>query len=161
MELKVIEVAQKLFLGMSKDMSFANNTTPDLWRAFMPRRKEIQNVIGIELYSGEVYPNNFFISFNPSTPFQKWAAVEVENFDQVPARMETLISPAGLYAVFNYKGTNAGAAEFYRKIFTEWLPASAYQLDARPHWAVMGTKYKNNDPDSEEEIWIPVKLNNN
>jgi AraC family transcriptional regulator len=30
-------------------------------------------------------------------------------------------------------------------------------LDQRPHVEVMGEKYKNNDPDSEEEIWIPIK----
>lgn len=39
-----------------------------------------------------------------------------------------------------------------------WLPASDYNLDNRPHFEVLGEKYKNNDPTSEEEIWIPIKL---
>jgi len=30
-------------------------------------------------------------------------------------------------------------------------------LDNRPHFEVLGEKYKNGDPESEEEIWIPVK----
>ncbi|MEN9524835.1 MAG: hypothetical protein RLZZ256_219, partial [Bacteroidota bacterium] len=32
-----------------------------------------------------------------------------------------------------------------------------YLLDERPHVEVMGSKYKNNDPASEEDIWIPIR----
>jgi AraC family transcriptional regulator len=46
---------------------------------------------------------------------------------------------------------------FFTYIFTRWLPASGYQLDNRPHFEILGDKYKNNDPESEEEIWIPVR----
>jgi AraC family transcriptional regulator len=39
------------------------------------------------------------------------------------------------------------------------LPLSKeYELDDRPHFEILGDKYKNNDPNSEEEIWIPIKL---
>jgi AraC family transcriptional regulator len=38
------------------------------------------------------------------------------------------------------------------------LPNSAYALDDRAHFEVLGEKYKNNDPSSEEEIWIPIKV---
>jgi AraC family transcriptional regulator len=62
----------------------------------------------------------------------------------------------GLYAVFNYKGLNTDNRIFIH-IFTEWLPSSGYVLDERPHFEILGEKYKNNDPESEEEIWIPVK----
>jgi AraC family transcriptional regulator len=36
-----------------------------------------------------------------------------------------------------------------------------YFLDDRPHFEILGDKYKNGDPDSEEEIWIPIKQKNN
>jgi AraC family transcriptional regulator len=42
-------------------------------------------------------------------------------------------------------------------IFNTWLPKSGYQLDRRPHFEILGEKYKNNNPDSEEEIWIPIQ----
>jgi AraC family transcriptional regulator len=42
-------------------------------------------------------------------------------------------------------------------MLTEWLPNSAYALDDRPHFEALGEQYKNNDPNSEEEIWIPIK----
>jgi hypothetical protein len=34
---------------------------------------------------------------------------------------------------------------------------SMAKLNKRPHFAKMGEKYKNEDPDSEEELWIPIK----
>jgi AraC family transcriptional regulator len=30
-------------------------------------------------------------------------------------------------------------------------------LAARPHMELLGEKYRNNDPHSEEEIWIPIE----
>jgi AraC family transcriptional regulator len=38
-----------------------------------------------------------------------------------------------------------------------WLPSSDYVLDNRPHFEILGEKYKINDPESEEKIWIPVR----
>ncbi len=58
----------------------------------------------------------------------------------------------------NTPGPASKGPETYRNIFETWLPASGYVLDNRPHFAVMGEKYRNEDPDSEEEIWIPIKM---
>jgi AraC family transcriptional regulator len=30
-------------------------------------------------------------------------------------------------------------------------------MDGRPYFALMGEKYKGEQPDSEEEFWVPVK----
>jgi AraC family transcriptional regulator len=138
-------------------MSFADNRTGELWRQFMPKRKEIRNNTGLELYSVEVYSNaQFFNEFDPQAEFDKWAAVEVSDFDSVSDEMETLIIPGGLYAVFLHRGTADEAVRTYRHIYGNWLPNSDFLLDDRPHFAVMGEKYKNDDPNSEEEIWIPI-----
>ena len=72
--------AGKKMIGLCRSMSFAENETPELWRAFMPRRNEIQNAIGTELYSIQSYPLSFFNPFNPNTTFEKWAAKEVNDF---------------------------------------------------------------------------------
>jgi AraC family transcriptional regulator len=123
----------------------------------MPSRREIKNNIGSDLYSVEVYEPLYFNNFNPEKEFDKWAAVEVTDFEKVPDDMDTLILPRGLYAVFVHKGAASKGPETYQYIFGTWLPASDFLLDNRPHFAVMGEKYKNDDPDSEEEVWIPVK----
>ncbi len=161
MEPRIENLAEKKLVGKKITMSFSNNKTGELWRSFMPERRKINNAIGIELYSLEIYPPDYFNPFNPQTEFEKWAAVEVSDFDTVPPEMEPLPVPAGLYAVFLYKGPASAAPETYQYIFGTWVPNSAYTLDDRPHFAVMGEKYKNEDPDSEEELWIPIKLRSN
>ena len=142
---------------MNQRMSFAAHEPKALWQTFMPRRKEITNAVGTHLYSLEVYDSpDFFTPFNATAFFTKWAAVEVTDYSAVPQGMNKLIVPAGLYAIFTHYGPNIEAAKTYNAIFETWLPASAYKLDHRPHVAVMGDRYKPNDPASEEEIWIPV-----
>ncbi len=102
------------------------------------------------------FDSGYFENFNPHAEFEKWAVVEVVDFNHVPEGMETKVLPAGLYAVFHYKGSSNDGSVF-QYIFGVWLPASQYALDSRPHFEVLGEKYKNGDPDSEEEIWIPIK----
>ena len=144
------------FIGKNLSFIYADYRAFKLWSNFMPRRKEIQNVIGSEVYNIQINPDDF--DFNPSTPFVKWAAVAVTSFDYIPDEMETLEIEEGLYAVFNYKGGQSNATAFFNSIYTEWLPNSGYQLDSRPQFEILGEKYKNNSPESEEEIWIPIKV---
>lgn len=150
-------LTEKKLIGKKLVMSFANNKTAELWRSFMPQRHAIKNAIGTELYSLEVYPSTFFDQYDPANDFEKWAAVEVTDFEHVPAGMEIITLPGGLYAVFVHKGTTSKGHLTYQYIFTQWLPAADFILDNRPHFAIMGEKYKPMDEDSEEEIWIPVK----
>lgn len=138
-------------------MSISNNKTRELWESFMPKRREIINRICSDLYSIEVYEPHYFENFSLEREFDKWAVVEVIGIDTVPGEMETITVSSGLYAVFHYKGTASKGQETYSYIFKTWLPESIYTLDDRPHIAIMGEKYRNEDPDSEEDIWIPIK----
>jgi AraC family transcriptional regulator len=149
---------EKKLIGQHIRMSLADNKTAELWRGFMPRRKEITNAVSSNLFSMQVYDSSYnFKQFDFQATFEKWATMEVPDFDAVPAGMETFTLPGGLYAVFFYKGDQSGAVAMFRFIFETWLPGSGYVLDNRPHFEILGPKYKNGDPDSEEEIWIPVK----
>lgn len=148
---------EKKLVGKRLTMSFADYKAGDLWKSFMPNLKAITNNLSNDLISMSVYQTTHFSDFNPTNEFEKWATIEVTDFDQVPNDMETFVLPGGLYAVFDYKGLPTDNSIF-QYIFGTWLPGSDYLLDNRPHFEVLGDNYKNNDPASEEEIWIPVKL---
>jgi AraC family transcriptional regulator len=153
-----IEIAgEKKLVGKRLAMSFADNKTAELWKNFMPVRHEIKNHTGTDLYSLQVYKPGFFNLFEPETVFEKWAAVETTDFYSIPQNMESFTLPAGLYAVFLYKGDITGASKMFKYIFETWLPQSGYRLDDRPHFELLGAKYQNAHPDSEEEIWIPIR----
>ncbi|MBK7569291.1 MAG: GyrI-like domain-containing protein [Chitinophagales bacterium] len=147
---------EKKLIGKHISMSLAVNKTAELWKSFMPRRAEITNNISNNLISMQIYSPNYFVEFSPTNEFEKWATIEVTNFDNVPGDLETIILHGGLYAIFDYKGLNTDSSIF-QYIFGTWLPNSMYLLDDRPHFEVLGEKYKNADPNSEEEIWIPIR----
>jgi len=147
---------EKKLVGMHQTMSLANYKIAALWQAFMPKRNEIKNMLSNDLISMALYSPTHFVDFKPSNEFERWAAAEVSEFENIPQQMETFVLPSGLYAVFHYKGLNTNPSIF-QYIYNEWLPNSEYVLDNRPHFELLGEHYKNNDPNSEEDIWIPIK----
>ena len=155
MQPKIITLKEKKLMGKKLSMSLAENKTAELWKAFMPHRNEIKNKVSTDLLSMQVYTDPVRLGdFNQ--PFVKWAAIEVNDFSSIPAAMEPIVLQEGLYAVFHYKGLSTNPEIFYY-IFGIWLPNSEFVLDHRPHFEVLGDNYKNGDPNSEEEIWIPIK----
>ena len=103
----------------------------------------------------QVYPPMYHKQFHPNKEFEKWATVEVHDFKNIPDGMKSFILKEGLYVVFQYKGLSSDSKVF-EYIFSEWMPKSMFEIDDRPHFEVLGNKYRNNVKDSEEEIWIPI-----
>lgn len=160
MHLTFTLLEEKKLIGKKLQMSLTNNKTAFLWSSFMPHLSTIQNKVSNDLFSLQVYDKNYFDKFNPNKEFVKWALIEVSDFDNVPPSLETFIIPSGQYAVFIHKGDTR---EFYKTaqyIYETWLPNSNFKLDNRTHFEIIGEKTKINDPNSEEEFWIPIKETN-
>lgn len=148
--------AETKLIGMHITANLVNNRIGELWRNFMSLKKHINNSISSDLFSLSVYDPEYFKTFNPARNFEKWALTEVTDFSHVPSGMETFTLPNGMYTVFAHKGSHEDMRTF-QYIFSTWLPQAPYVLDDRPHFEILGHKYKHGSPDSEEEIWIPVK----
>lgn len=143
---------------MHLPMSFAGDRTSELWRSFMPRRQEILHPVNTDLISLQVYPQPLSWPPDLNIVFEKWATVEVDQVMTIPPGMGSLLVQPGLYAVFPHIGAGPTAQKTFTYIFGEWLPQSPYYLDDRPHFEVLGAKYRNNHPDAEEEIYIPIRV---
>lgn len=154
MQPKIIHFSESTFVGISRCFSLVDYQVSELWQSFMPRRHEIQNVKSKQLFNIQVNPSDY--SFDPKTEFEKWAALEVDAFTSIPEGMQKLIIPTGRYAVFTYRGDGSNASDFFRSIFTQWLPEAQLQWENRPQFEILSEKYKKNSPDSEELIYIPV-----
>lgn len=152
---EIVTIAEKKMLGMRIEMSLVMNKTGELFRSFMPRKKEITNTISTGVYALQQYE---FKTFTPQTVFEKWACVEVKDFENIPIKMETFTLKSGLYAVFIHKGTVKEFSKTMMRITQVWLPKSGYLIDKnRPHFEYLGEKSLGpNNPDSEEEVWIPI-----
>lgn len=158
MEPRIVQLSSKKLMGHSLKMFLGQDRTVELWSGFMPKRKLIKNTVGTDLYSVQVYSELPDVkNFSPGTEFEKWAAIEVAKFDTGTEEFEIFLLPGGLYAVFIHRGMPSDFQKTVKTIHFDWLPSSGYELDDRPHFEILGRKYKNNHPDSEEEVWVPVK----
>ncbi|WP_084273508.1 GyrI-like domain-containing protein [Maribacter antarcticus] len=137
-------------------MSLANNLTGKLWNNFMPRSVEIRNRVGEHFISLQVYPLENYIAFKPKLEFMKYALLEVSRYSAILVGIVEFTFKAGLCDIFDYKGAG-GDPSIFQYIYANWLPKPEYRLDNRLHFEVLGANYKNNDSNSEEEIWIPIK----
>ncbi|MCA9884683.1 MAG: AraC family transcriptional regulator [Anaerolineae bacterium] len=158
---RIETIAKKKLVGMKVRLTIASAgpKTQELWQGFRPRVDEVQNTVGPNSLSVQQYdPGMSIASLTPATEFNRWATVEVAEWGTLPEGMEQLMVPAGMYAIFVHKGPAQTFIQTWLYIFQEWLPASDYALDERPHFEVLTPAYRLDDPNAEEEIYIPIKL---
>lgn len=158
MEVRITSIRSKTLVGKRLTMSLDSNRTVELWQSFMPYKESIRNKISNDVISLQDYEGSFNLqNFSASTEFEKWAEVEVSDTMGIPENLEIFHLAEGSYAVFKHIGDASTFHHTLDHIFKVWLPNSIYRLDNRPHFEVLGDGYKNNDPNSEEEVWIPIK----
>ncbi|MFT5163657.1 MAG: AraC family transcriptional regulator [Alteromonadaceae bacterium] len=147
----------KTLIGLSQNMSLANNLTGPLWQGFMPRRNDITNRLTSGHISMQVYDKGETNRFSPATRFDQWAAVEVADDLTIPKGMAAYSLAGGLYAVFVHRGPASAFGKTMAFIFGCWLPGSDYELDNREHFEVLLEGYNPMNPQAQEEVWIPIK----
>ncbi|WP_340817828.1 GyrI-like domain-containing protein [Methanolobus sp. WCC4] len=157
MESRIKTLEPTKLIGMHLKTSLAQNRTVKLWQSFMPGRMEIPNRTDAAYISMNVYPEGQNGMLSPTTIFDKWAAVEVSSHDVIPDGMEAYTLQGGKYAVFIHKGPASAFPKTMQYIFGEWLPNSEYELDGREHFEILSEDYDRNDPEAEEEVWVPIR----
>lgn len=146
-------IERKKLIGFSTVTSFQEDKTPVLWKKFMMRRNEIVNRISNQLFSLQIYPDNF----TPDQSFRKYALAEVSDFDNIPNDFDTFELETGKYLVFTYKGKAENAPQIFTYIFQNFIPGNQFKVDNRPHFEIFGNDYNPNDDSADEEIWIPIQ----
>ncbi len=153
---RITNSPQRNLIGMRLSMNLIENRTVELWSKSFPKLSHVKNRTSKDYISLQNYPKGYFKDFDPTRNFEKWATVEVSEVTELPKEMEHFVLGEGDYAVFDYKGPS-NDSKIFQYIFNEWLPSSPYELDNRPHFEVLGERYRSNDSNSEEEIWIPIQ----
>ena len=51
-------------------MSLVENKTQQIWKQLMPRLKDVQQAVSADLFSLQIYPEDYFSNFTPFTPLQ-------------------------------------------------------------------------------------------
>ena len=168
MEPRIIEQGEMTVVGMIyygnpfKDAGVApeQNEIGKLWARFSAFcenhreafKHEVNAKIGWELHIGTD-------EYDETKEYYVMVGIEVSEIEDLPAPIFAKVLPAGQYAVFTLKGEQM-TGDWGKAIYKEWLPLSAYEeaysctierydADRFKRWG---------DPDSEMEIWVPVKV---
>ena len=147
-------------VGVSQETSLAAAETPALWREFGPRIREIGERADDWRYSLRQYPTGLSLHhLTPETRYIEWAAVAVASGARIPAGLETLLLTGGLYVRCLHRGLPGEIGDTVNYLFGQWLPTSGYDVDnARPHFERMAPDYRPDDPDAQEEMYVPLQV---
>ena len=161
MENRIEELSETILLGRSMRMSLAQDATRELWQETVPLLISIEiERLDTNYISMQVYDTPLDLkTFNPEMAFTKWAGVSVKQLSAEITGLSSYSIQGGLYAVFKHKGPASEFARSMRFIYSDWLPKSNYSLDHREHFELIPEGYRPDDPEAEEEIWVPIKKN--
>lgn len=156
MEPKIIKLEKLKIVGMQTFGNIEEGSPPQMWRVLKSNDIEIPERInknigyGVETFTKEM------------ATLKKWfymAGVEVGSFDSVPIQMSAKVVPENTYACFEFKGAiSPNLAEFFQKVYNEWLPDSGYELAGPYDIERYDERFLGVDnEDSVMEILIPIR----
>jgi len=158
---QIKEIQERKLVGFSKPTTLLTNAkhTQILFQSLMPQRNSIAQAVKGAYYSLQVYSKNIdFRTFNPQTEYTKWAAIQVNAYTLAHKNLEQMTIPAGMYAVFQFKGSPQTFPQLMQYIHGIWLPNSKYRLNNTPHFELLDDRYSTKNAENEEEVWIPITL---
>ena len=96
--------------------------------------------------------------YDETKEYYVMVGIEVSEIEDLPAPTFAKALPAGQYAVFTLKGEQM-TGNWSKAIYEEWLPLSAYEeAYSCTFERCDDDRFKGwGDPESEVEIWVPVK----
>ena len=155
MEYRIEEKAAFKVMGLSQEFSYesANTDIPKYWDEVVLQAKE-RPVMGM-----------YGVCFDEEMAGNQFRYMVADDFIAGQAEekgLEVYDIPAHTWAVFPCRGAMPlPLQEVNRKIFSEWLPASSYEIAEgyNIEYYSNPADYKNGMQDSEyyAEVWIPVK----
>jgi AraC family transcriptional regulator len=154
----IVELDAMTVVGIQTLFSMKCNLIPVLWERFASRMQEIENVarenVALEVsydMQGEVDEQTFFVL----------TGLIVSSVADVPEGMTYKHIPAHRYALFIHYGPISQIYDTYDCIYNKLLPRSAYEVDEQActiEW--YDERFKMDSPDSEYDIYVPVKERN-
>ncbi|MCM3629710.1 GyrI-like domain-containing protein [Paenibacillus glycanilyticus] len=160
-EPKIAYLADRIVAGVACN----TNTSQDrniakAWKTFGSKWSAITNKLNEHLcYGLEMYEPG---ASEREGVFAYLACVEVSI---APAESDSGIAsftiPGGRYAVFTHLGSTEILGETFDYIYKEWFPASGEQLRGTPQgggfdYELYDGRYRDGDPNSELDIYIPL-----
>ncbi len=151
----VVKEAFKV-VGLEYYGSNSNGEISELWRDFIERMSEINHVKspGVTLGICEHVKD-----YDPElSEFSYMTCLEVESFSNVPKKMINKTIPKQKYIVFTHKGSVDNLEDTYRYIYGTYFIKSKFEVMDAPDFELYDQRFSFTDENSEMDIYIPVKF---
>ncbi len=159
---------KRRFEGSMRDIQERRDQEEELWVTTRVNQYVLQGLAPDRETSYEVVSNqgddgyDFRIAWE-LTEFDRKYWDEILNDPDFAARYEHFTVPAGLYLVCETERCEYPSEvfpELCRRVATEWLPGSGYELDDRPELSVVHWYYRDGDEaynsNRYKELWLPI-----
>ncbi|MDI9368678.1 AraC family transcriptional regulator [Mesotoga sp. BH458_6_3_2_1] len=153
MEPEIIHKSAFKVIGLKYYGNDPANNCPKLWRDFMERHTEIDNVISAkESYGLMCTGEEDFIDGK----FDYIASLAVSTLERIPEGMIGAEVPEATYAVFTHKGELDSLQDTYEYIYGKWFQNSEYEPVGLNEFELYDERFTGKE-DSEFDIYIPIK----
>lgn len=152
MHYKLVEMPALTVVGLPYVGKNENQEITQLWGAFNQRSAEIRNQLPEAAYGVCI-----LLADAPEGVFEYVAGFAVSVVEDLPAGMVVRQIPALTYAAFTHRGALNTLHQTYEAIYQDWLPQSGYELAAQLDMEVYDERFKDFSPDSELDLYVPVK----
>lgn len=150
----IVELPERLMVGLEYIGKNQNGEIPALWSAFNRRGGEVQHRVAPEQAIGLCG-----MAENPKEEgeFSYVAGFFVDRADDLPQGMVARKVPAGMYVVFTHEAGPEALGKSYEYIWGTWMPNSAYQPAGAHDYELYDERFNAASPTWVMEIHIPVK----
>jgi len=153
MEPKIVHKPAFKVIGLKYYGNDPTNNCPELWRSFMERLPEIENVLPAkESYGLMCTGEEDFVDGK----FDYIASVAVSRLENIPEGMIGAEIPEATYAVFTHNGKLDSLQETYKYIYGKWFQNSEYEPVGMNEFEFYDESFTGEE-DSELYIYIPIK----
>ncbi|MDF2629079.1 MAG: transcriptional regulator, AraC family [Symbiobacteriaceae bacterium] len=151
---RIVELPERLMVGLEYIGKNQNGEIPALWAAFNRRACEVGNRVAVGQAIGLCGSVE-----NPTEEceFSYVAGVFVDRADEVPPGMVARTVPAGLYAVFTHEAGPEALGRSYEYIWGTWVPNSAYQPAGSHDYELYDERFNAASPTWVMEIHVPIR----
>ncbi len=140
-----------LLAGIRQHHAYADaqQSIPSQWQQFR-QLAPIPGAAGTSTY-GVICGNNL-----EQQTFEYMCAIEVPDFDAIPADLGRIRIHTQQYAVFTHEGHISSLQKTWNSIWNEWLPASGYQTANVPDFEVYDQRFDPQTGLGIIEIWCGI-----
>lgn len=158
---KIVELSDFFVAGLRGETTLRDNKLAELWKRFNTIAATVPNPApnarGIGVCESCTNGNSLY-SMSDDVPFTEVAGIEVTTLDGLAAPFVGKKVKGGRFAVFTHRGSIARLPQTFEYIWGTWFLATNEELDAREDFELYDERFLGkNHPDSEMDIYIPIK----